>query len=327
MNYKDNTAAKNTGSMKKLTFTDDWMFGMVMQDKEICKELLERILPEEKFSRIQLVGADGTFADAPQQRDQNTEQSIQSAISNQIQAALKFDKDHHGVRFDAYIKGEDAWAEIEMQVHTGDHLGKRARYYCANMDVDMLMAGKDYRDLKKGYVIFLCTYDYMEKGEPVYFFQRYDVKNSLPFKDESYILILNTSCAPEKVPAHLKALYAYVSDPDKKVEDDLIQKIDDKVEKYNGSEWRWMHVTFEEHVKHMEYLAREEGRLEGEKIGRLEGEKVGREVGRLEGQKAGEQQGDTKARREIASKLKAAGMKPEEIAAATELSLEEIDQL
>ena len=153
--------------------------------------------------------------------------------------------------------------------------------------------------------------------------QRYDVKNSLPFKDESYILILNTSCAPEKVPAHLKALYAYVNDPEKKVEDDLIQKIDDKVEKYNGSEWRWMHVTFEEHVKHMEYLAREEGRLEGEKAGReagrLEGEKIG--------QKAGEQQGDTKARREIAAKLKAAGMEPEEIAAATELSLEEIDQL
>ena len=115
MNYKDNTAAKNSGSMKKLTFTDDWMFGMVMQDQEICKELLERILPEEKFSRIQLAGADGTFADSPQQQDQNTEQSIQSAISNQIQAALKFDKDHHGVRFDAYIKGEDAWAEIEMQ--------------------------------------------------------------------------------------------------------------------------------------------------------------------------------------------------------------------
>ena len=60
MNYKDNTAAKNSESMKKLTFTDDWMFGMVMQDKEICKELLERILPEEKFSRIQLAGADGT---------------------------------------------------------------------------------------------------------------------------------------------------------------------------------------------------------------------------------------------------------------------------
>ena len=149
----------------------------------------------------------------------------------------------------------------------------------------------------------LCTYDYMGKGEPVYFFQRYDVKNSLPFKDESYILILNTSCAPEKVPAHLKALYAYVNDPEKKVEDDLIQKIDDKVEKYNGSEWRWMHVTFEEHVKHMEYLAREEGR------------------------EAGEQQGDTKARREIAAKLKAAGMEPEEIAAATELSMEEIDRL
>lgn len=97
---------------------------------------------------------------------------------------------------DAYVQSEELWAEIEMQVYKGDHLGKRSRYYCANMDVDMLMAGADYKDLKKSYVILICTYDYMGKEAPVYFFQKYDVKNDLPFTDESYILILNTSCNP-----------------------------------------------------------------------------------------------------------------------------------
>ena len=75
-----------------------------------------------------------------------------------------------------------------------------------------------------------------------------------------------------------------------------MQKIDDKVEQYNGSEWRWVQVTFEEHVKHMEYLAREEGRTEGV----------------------------LDASRKIAANLKAAGMALEEIAKVTGLGLEEI---
>ena len=159
----------------------------------------------------------------------------------------------------------------------------------------MLMSGADYKDLKKSYVIFICTYDYMKKGEPVYFFQRFDVEKQLPFNDESYILILNTSCDPAKVPENLKALYAYVNDPANTSDDALMQKIDGQVEKYNGSEWRWMQVTFEEHVKHIAYLAKEEG--------------------------------EKNMQREIAAKLKAAGMAPADIAEATGLSLEEVEAL
>ena len=85
---------------------------------------------------------------------------------------------------------------IRDRVYAGDHLGKRSRYYAANMDVDMLMSGISYEKLKKTYVIFICTHDYMKKGEAVYFFQRYDVEKQLPFNDESYILILNASCNP-----------------------------------------------------------------------------------------------------------------------------------
>ena len=159
----------------------------------------------------------------------------------------------------------------------------------------MLMSGADYKDLKKSYVIFICTYDYMKKGEPIYFFQRFDVEKQLPFTDESYILILNTSCDPAKVSENLRALYAYINDPANTSDDALMQKIDGQVEKYNGSEWRWMQVTFEEHVKHMTYLAREEG--------------------------------EKKMQKEIAAKLKATGMAPADIAETTGLSLKEIEAL
>ena len=301
---------------EKIPFTDDWMFSMVMRDPEICRQLLERILPGEQFTQIQLSEPDGTFSNISageiRQRDRTAAPTPASdgqwsALTTQVQAALKFSCNTHGVRFDAYAKSENVWAEIEMQTYTGDHLGRRSRYYTANMDVDMLMEGADYKDLKRSYVIFICTHDYMKKGEPVYFFQHFDTENQLPLGDESYILILNTSCDAAKVPENLKALYAYINDPENTSEDTLMEKIDDQVARYNGSDWRWMQVTFEEHVKHMAYLAREEGKAEG-----LE-----------EGTEHGRQQ----EKESIAAKLKASGMASSEIEEITGLSQDEIQKV
>lgn len=171
----------------------------------------------------------------------------------------------------------------------------------------MLMEGADYKDLKRSYVIFICTHDYMKKGEPVYFFQHFDTENQLPLGDESYILILNTSCDAAKVPENLKALYAYINDPENTSKDTLMEKIDDQVARYNGSDWRWMQVTFEEHVKHMAYLAREEGKAEG-----LE-----------EGTEHGRQQ----EKESIAAKLKTSGMASSEIEEITGLSQDEIQKV
>ncbi len=137
----------------------------------------------------------------------------------------------------------------------------------------------------------------------------------MPFTDESYILILNTSCDPAQVPENLKALYAYVNNPENTSGDTLMEKIDGQVKKYNGSNWRWMQVTFEEHVKHMEYLAREKGREEGLSQGLSQGLKEGLD------------KGDAKARKEVAAKLKSAGMDSCDIAEATGLSVEEIENL
>lgn len=310
MQYRRKTESDET--LEKIPFTDDWMFGMVMRDPEICQGLLERILPHEQFSQVYLANPDGTFSDrniysCDGNRDAAPDpDDVMAALATQIQAALKFSSDGRGVRFDAYAKSENVWAEIEMQIHTGDHLGKRSRYYSANMDIDMLMAGADYRKLKRTYVIFICTYDYMKQDRPVYFFQHYDTENQLPLDDESYIIFLNTSCDAAKVPKKLKALYAYINDPRNTSDDALMEKIDDRVQEYSGSNWRWMQVTFEEHVKHMAYLAKEEGRAEGREEGLKEG--------KLKLKAA-------------AVKLKDSGMPSEEISEIIGLDLEEIESL
>jgi len=62
-----------------------------------------------------------------------------------------------------------------MQTYTGEHIGKRSRYYLSNVDMEAFAKGQTYSSLPPTYVIFICTFDYMKKGEPVYFFHRYDV--------------------------------------------------------------------------------------------------------------------------------------------------------
>lgn len=37
-------------------------------------------------------------------------------------------------------------------------------------DLNLIAGGTDYSALGKSYVIFICTFDYFRKGEPVYTF-------------------------------------------------------------------------------------------------------------------------------------------------------------
>ncbi len=285
---------KKMTEVEKIPFTDDWMFGMVLRDPEICKELLQRILPEEDFEEIQMISPSGEdFEEIDETKP--VRQKDTDGMTTEIQAFLKFGKESHGVRFDAYAKSRDVWAEIEMQTFSGQNLGKRSRYYSAAMDVDFFAAGGDYGELKRSYVIFICTFDYMKAGEAVYFFQHFDTEKGLPFTDESYILILNTSCSPEKVPEHLKSLYGYINHPDNNFGDKLVERIDRQVEKYNGSEWRRAQMTLSGYVKDRERRARQEGEAE--------------------------------ASRRIAAKMKVSGMNTAEIAEMTGLDKEEIEAL
>jgi len=215
---------------ERIPFTDDLIFALVMRDPEICKGLLERILPEVQFSEIRI-------------EPNESLDLLEGFLSVEQQKSLKFGIDVHGVRFDAYAKAEKMWADIEMQTYTKTHIGRRSRYYHANMDMDFLEQGKSYDKLKPAYVIFICTYDYMGKDEAIYFFQNYDVKNQLSFGDLSYTIVLNTSCSKDKVPEPLQALFEYINNPQKEIQDELMQKIDERVRQYNTPDWRRKQMT------------------------------------------------------------------------------------
>ena len=159
---------------------------------------------------------------------------------------MKFVRDMHGVRLDVYIKSDDAWAEIEMQTgSSGLALGKRSRYYQSNMDLDCLETGQGYETLKKSYVIFLCTFDYFEKDEAVYYFQSWDYEKGLKLDDASYKIVLNTKCSQDKIPEKLKPLFAYINEAKNSGGSELVDKIDARVQKFSKDEWRRKQMTFE----------------------------------------------------------------------------------
>ena len=163
------------------------------------------------------------------------------------------------------MKTADKWIDIEMQTTNKHDLEKRSRYYQALMDTDCLEKGGRFKDLKNTYVVFICTFDYLGLGEPMYVVESYIRKNDLHFNEGASKILLNK----------LGSFYEYINDPTK-VGSKLIEGIDERVQKYNTPEWRERLVTLEYMIAEAKEEGLEQGRTEGIKQGRTEGEASGR---------------------------------------------------
>ena len=88
---------------EELSISNDFLFGKVMQNPELCKELLQRILPDLNIERIEYP---------------------------ELQKSINMDMDARSVRLDVYVKDEkEVVYDIEMQVSHTKELAKRSRYY------------------------------------------------------------------------------------------------------------------------------------------------------------------------------------------------------
>ena len=239
---QQNERAQNKEDFKP--FTNDFIFALVMRDPDICKGIAELIIPDEEIGEVKIAASENFSPDEKNEKDE---------LEIALQAYLDFGKDMRGVRFDAYVKTADKWIDIEMQTTNKHDLEKRSRYYQALMDTDCLEKGGRFKDLKNTYVIFICTFDYLGLGEPMYVVESYIRKNDLHFNDGTSKILLNK----------LRSFYEYINDPTK-VGSELIESIDERVQKYNTPEWRERLVTLE----YMIAEAKEEGIAEGEASGR-----------------------------------------------------------
>lgn len=279
MHMQDNTTTI------QYPLNNDIMFALVMNDAELCRGLLERIFPGRKIRMLQV--CDGADVE----------------VQNTIITGMIF----KSVRLDVLFEDDDSLYSIEMQNTNDTALPTRGRYYASAMDIDQLRKGDEYKELKKNYVIFICTFDYYGLQQAVYSCQNYDVKNNLPYGDESFKLIVNTTAPAENTPPELIPFFHYVNRMEVPDDDEFIQALHRQVQKYNTSEWRRKLMTLEEKIKLEVEMAREEAFKDGELKGKTEGK--------------------TEEKKMAANKMKEKGYDVKEITDITGLTLEEIKNL
>lgn len=196
-------------SFDDLTIADDYMFCAVMQDAVLCKKLLQLVLAD----------AVGII----------TKLYYQTAFEQGTSKGIRLDiwaEDNTGKLYD-----------IEMQTTDQKNLAKRLRYYQSAIDVSTLNKGGDYDDLPDTFIIFFCSFDYLNAELPVYTFKTICKENNkLLLPDGTTKVILNSrAAAKEKVP-ELKAFLEYMNGI--KSDNDFITKIENKVKEIKQNDER-----------------------------------------------------------------------------------------
>ena len=164
-------------------FTNDLIFRWVMEHEENCLAILRAILPELKIT------------------------AVKRRVNEHPVNYLAFD-DERGVRFDAIIEDDrERFYDVEMQVANQPGLGKRVRYYQAQIDQETLKKGEDYDDLRESYVIFFCAFDPCGQDRRLYQFRYYeDVDRQLRLPTNSHVILINTLGTRGKITPALAAV-------------------------------------------------------------------------------------------------------------------------
>ena len=234
----------NATAWEELQISNDFIFGKVMQDPKLCKELLQRILPGLKIDHIEYP---------------------------ETQKAIRPDIDAKSVRLDVYVEdGKGTVYDIEMQVGMSKELPKRTRYYQSLLDMRMIDKGEPYKKLKPSYIIFICPFDQFGMGRHIYTFENICKEDkSVLLNDGTTKIFLNAKGTMDDVSPELKAFLDYVAG--KKPADPFVDELEEAVKNARKNrEWRHEYMTL---------LMRDQENIE---IGREEGMEIGTAKGIIE---------------------------------------------
>ena len=259
-------------SVEELTFTDDFMFGTIMKNKAICKGVLERLL-HIKVGKIEYP-------------------SLQKTIAPFYESK--------GIRLDVYVSDSERVFDIEIQTSIPPFLPKRTRYYQSLMDVDNLLRGQSYAELKESYVIFICTQDPFGKGLPVYEFRNICTADGTLFLDDkSYKVFYNVGAYGKEDEPELSALLEYLCE--RRATSGFTQRIDALVEKAKRNEkFRSWYMSLNIHEDDLRRESLQQGEKIGFERGVATGIRKGRRDGLLQGRRDGIAAGSYQAKLETA---------------------------
>ena len=187
--------------VEDLEFSDDFMFCHLMKDKQICSQVLERLLG---FKILDIKYPE-----------------LQKTIAPYYESK--------GIRMDVYAEGSDEIFDIEMQSRNYDFIEKRARYYQSMLDMDALSKGAHYKSLKKSYILFICKKDPFGYNLPVYTLtQNFNNNTSFKYDDGTVKVFYNASQWETEKNHSLRALLHYISTSEPA--DNFTEELNDLVE-------------------------------------------------------------------------------------------------
>ena len=233
---------------ENIGLSNDFLFGKIMRKPALCKRMLEIILGV-KIDRLEYL---------------------------ESQKSIDEEWDARSIRLDIYVQDNQEVAyNIEIQTtNTGD-LPKRSRYYQSVLDMQQLNKGERYKNLKRTYIIFICTFDLFRMGRHVYTFENQCREDgSLRLEDDTYKLFLNTEGVMDDVSTDLKAFLDYMGG---RPSDHAFVKVlnDEVILAKHNKEWRREYMTLL--MRDQENI--DKGREQGLKEGREQGLEEGREQG------------------------------------------------
>lgn len=229
-------------TLKELTIKDNFMFGAVMCNEEHCKRVVELALGIS-IERVEV----------------------------SKERSMVYHPEYKGIRLDVYAKDENnTHYNVEMQAVTHAALGKRARYYHSQIDMDLLASGKEYAELPDTYVIFICDFDPFDQKK-----YRYTFKSSClealdtDLEDGSITVFLSTKglnkeAVSQELVKFLKYVGAGLEESTADFEDEFVGKLQDAVSDIKRSRRMGERYMLTELLMQDERRAgRAEGRVEG----------------------------------------------------------------
>ena len=263
-------------SFDDLTIGDDFMFCKIMQDEDICKEFLEMVLADKIGKITYLSSQDAVFTGS-------------ESKSGRLDLLVK---DEAGKSYD-----------IEMQVANEHNIPKRMRYYQAAIDIAFLDKGTHYKALSDSYIIFVCLFDAIGKGKPIYTFENICIEDGqTPLQDGTKKVIINAEAFRKAENKELRSFLEYVKTGT--VNTEYTGRIETMIQAVKHNEQARKEYRF---MSGFEMDAREEGIQQGKSLGLAEGSR--------------------QAKLETARILKHLGDSVKKIMQATGLTQEEVEAL
>lgn len=239
----------NQPSLKKLNqnwwranLANDFIFAKVVQDEEIAIEVLHRILPGLKISKVAHANAQQEFGFSP---------------------------DAKSIRLDIYVE-DDQHRKFDIEMQTANHynLPQRIRFYQSNLAMNSYEKGQNFKLANDAYVVFFCCFDPFGLGQQKYVIQRRIVgQTDYQYQDGETILLFDVTASQHEVNPQLQNLLDTIAGKDIECNDPFIVKLKQRISlvKHNRK-WRFefmLRSLYEMDIENDMIRAKKEGLQEG----------------------------------------------------------------